>query len=271
MAYRHRRYAMTRPTDNPHDETWRKVLTGEMTLPFSGILRKLPAAPRCKLCKAPFTGPFAPVLKMIGFSRWPLNQQLCKMCIHKIEDSPGGAEVDVSLLFADIRGSTELAERLSPVVYSGLVSRYFHLAYRAVDDTDGVVDHLVGDGVMAMWIPGFSGDDHAARAITAGRRLLEAVEIDEQLDGNLKVGAGVHTGAAFVGVVGTEGAVRDFTVVGDPANTVARLGSIAGPGELVVSSEAALAGGLATDGLEHRSLDLKGKAEPFGAWVVAAS
>ncbi len=271
MAYRHRRYAMTRPTHGPHDETWRQVLTGEMRVPFASLLARLPASPRCKLCRAPFHGPFAPALRLAGYSRWPLNQQLCRMCIRKIEDMPGGAEVELSLLFADIRGSTELAERLSPGEFSGLVSRYFQLASRAVDETDGVVDHLVGDGVMAMWIPGFSGADHAARAIVSGRRLLESVSLDDDLDGRLAVGAGVHTGVAFVGVMGTEGGVRDFTVVGDAANTTARLGSMAGPGELVVSAEAATAGGLETSGLAHRRLDLKGKADAVEAWVVAGS
>jgi adenylate cyclase len=79
-------------------------------------------------------------------------------------------------------------------------------------------------------------------------------------------GAGVHTGVAYVGVVGEPGS-RDFTVLGDTANTVARLSAEAGPGEVVISQAVVDEIGIDTSALDHRLLDLKGKADTFDAWV----
>jgi adenylate cyclase len=90
---------------------------------------------------------------------------------------------------------------------------------------------------MALFVPFISGESHASRAVAAGRAILAAVERDGLAEKGLLVGAGVHTGDAFVGVVG--GAEKiDFTALGDTVNIAARLGSLAGPGELLVSRAA---------------------------------
>jgi adenylate cyclase len=83
----------------------------------------------------------------------------------------------------------------------------------------------------------------------------------------IPVGAGVHTGIAYVGTVG-EGDARDFTALGDPVNIAARLASAAGPGEILVSSAAATAAKLDTSGLVPRALELRGRDEPVDAWVA---
>ena len=249
------------------DAYWRELLTGEDTLgSLSRLFRSLPRAPRCKLCHTPFEGPFAPFLRMVGYRRWALNQQLCKFCLAGIAKQKGGAEVPVSLLFTDVRGSTTLAEKMSPTDFSDSMNRFFRIVFGAVDSESGVIDHIVGDGVMAMWIPGFVGASHPARAIAAGRKLASALVNAPDLGESFSAGVGVHTGVAYVGVVGEPGSL-DFTVLGDTANTAARLGSAAGGGELVMSSEIAFAAGIDTDGLERRTLDLKGKADPFSAWI----
>ena len=86
---------------------------------------------------------------------------------------------------------------------------------------------------MALFIPVIAGENHAARAIAAGRAILAAVERGGLGSKGLMVGAGVHTGEAFVGVVGSDEKV-DFTALGDTVNIAARLGGLAGPGELLV-------------------------------------
>ena len=116
---------------------------------------------------------------------------------------------------------------------------------------------MAGDGVMALWIPGFVGDDHPQHAVAAGRRI-----VTELVKQGLPVGVGVHTGIAYVGVVGAEGS-RDFTVLGDTANTVARLSSEATSGQLIMSESIVRAAHLDTSGFEHRPLQLKGKSQPF--------
>ena len=87
---------------------------------------------------------------------------------------------------------------------------------------------------MALFIPVISGENHADRAISTGRAILAAVEAEGLARNGLMVGAGVHTGEAFVGVVGSDEKI-DFTALGDTVNIAARLGGLAGPGELLVS------------------------------------
>jgi adenylate cyclase len=115
----------------------------------------------------------------------------------------------------------------------------------------------------------FTGDGGpAASAIRAGRGILEGVAGSGGEPGGLPVGVGVHTGLAYVGVFGTEGGQLDFTGVGDAVNTAARLGSVAAAGELLVSIATAERADLATDGLERRTLELKGRDEPVEVVVL---
>jgi adenylate cyclase len=253
-------------------EYWRSLLSGEDKglAAYSRLFRSIPSAPRCKLCMAPFEGPVAPLFRIAGFRRWALNQQLCSFCVKGLDRHKGGAELPVSLLFADVRGSTTLAETMTPSDYRAALDRFFSVVSEAVDSEDGVIDHIVGDGVMAMWIPGFVGSNHPERAISAGRKVVHGLQADRRLGESFPAGVGVHTGVAFVGVVGEKGS-HDFTVIGDTANTVARLGSAAAGGELMMSESIVKAALTDTQHLELRMLDLKGKSEPFPAFVETAS
>jgi adenylate cyclase len=159
-----------------------------------------------------------------------------------------------------------LAEQMSPTAFSASLARFFSAVFEAIDSEDGVVDHLVGDGVMALWVPGFVGVDHPKRALAAGRKLAYSLALDADLGGSFPVGVGVHTGNGYAGVVGESGSL-DFTVLGDVPNTTARLGSAASGGELAMSDDIVEAAGVDTAGLERRYLDLKGKADPFPAWI----
>jgi adenylate cyclase len=256
--------------DAGHSEVWRAVLTGKA--PGLERTKKLvswiPSGPRCKLCLAPLKAPGSLVLKPFGFGPSGLNRRLCRCCFKQVEKEPGGAEVVLSLLFADVRGSTGLAERMSAQEFSRLISRFYGTAARVVDNWNGLVDKFVGDEVVALFIPGFAGEDHASRAVHAARELL-------QQTGNggtepwIPIGAGVHTGVAFVGSVG-EGDDCDFTAVGDAVNTAARLASSAGAGEVLVSSAAAAAALLDSGDLESRTLSLRGRDETVDAFVATA-
>jgi adenylate cyclase len=148
------------------------------------------------------------------------------------------------------------------------MSRFYGAAAGAVDEWDGIVDKFLGDGAVALFIPGFAGSDHAADAIAAGRGLLEKTGNDGP-EPWIPVGGGVHTGKSFVGSVG-EGDARDFTALGDTVNTAARLTDLAGPGEILISAEAAASGGLDTNGLERRTLELRGREQGVKAWVATA-
>jgi adenylate cyclase len=170
-------------------------------------------------------------------------------------------------MFADVRGSTGLAERMSAAEFSRFMARFYGAAADVVDRRNGIVDKFVGDQAMALFIPGFAGADHATDAIDAAHELLDATGHAEG-DPWIPVGAAVHTGLAFVGTVG-EGDAFDFTALGDPVNTAARMAASAGIGEILVSREAAKAAGLETAGLESRTLELRGRAETVDVWVAA--
>jgi adenylate cyclase len=219
----------------------------------------LPASPRCKLCAAPFRGAFGPVMRAIRHGPWPNNPKYCESCLHELVKHQGGAEIECSLLFADVRESTQLAESMRPAEFRGLMGRFFAAATAVLVEHDAIVDKYVGDEVIGIFVPLLTGERHAARAVAAGTGLLQAVG-SEGAGLGLPVGAGVHTGVAYVGTVG-DGEMVDLTAMGDPVNVTARLASAAGAGELLVSLDAARAAGLDATSLEHRSLALKGKSE----------
>lgn len=250
------------------DKAWKELLAGEMTAMHKAriSLRAIPSAPRCKLCLAPFGKPGGSILRLVGRGRWEGNPALCRICIAKLAESSGGAEVEVSVLFADVRGSTGVAERMSPVDFRSLLNRFYQAAALAVDKELGVVDKFLGDGVLALFIPGFGGPDHARQAIQAGAEILRVTGNSFGDHPWLPVGAGVHTGIAFVGSIGTA-ETFDFTALGDTVNAAARLGSIAEAGELLVSIQTAEAARTDFSELERRQLNLKGRSQPLDVLV----
>ncbi|MGH8945315.1 MAG: adenylate/guanylate cyclase domain-containing protein [Acidimicrobiia bacterium] len=180
----------------------------------------------------------------------------------------GGAEVELSLLFADVRGSTALAEGISPAEFGELLNRFYEISSRVIDEEGGMVDKYLGDGVFALFIPGFTGPDHARRAITAGRRLLAASREAGAEDTRIPVGVGVHSGTAFTGVVGGTPEMLDFTAVGDAVNVAARLGSMAAPGQLLVSADTVTSAEIDPAGFDQRRLRLEGRQEEIDTFVV---
>jgi adenylate cyclase len=156
---------------------------------------------------------------------------------------PGGCELDVSILFADVRGSTALAERLTPTAFSQLMRGFYRLASDVVGTFDGSIDRLVGDGVVALFIPGVAGPEHARRAIDAAHALLVALDRDADGSPRPPVGIGVHTGIAWLGPVPRFDGRVDFTALGDAVNVTAHLCEAAGPGEVAISEQAFRAAG----------------------------
>ena len=250
-----------------NEEEWREVLLGKGTFlnVTNRLFRSLPSDPRCKLCQAPYGGVAGPIMTLLGFGKYPGNPQLCNACFRSSAKHPGGAEIELTVLFADVRGSTALAESMPAAEFSRLLNAYYRVATDAIRSSGGLIDKLMGDGVMALFIQGFAGTDHAAKAVSAARMILREVE--------LPVGAGVHTGDAWVGFVGGGEDVVDFTALGDAVNAASRLGSEAQTGELLLSEATVKAAGIATDGLTARRVELRGRAEPLDTWserVVAA-
>jgi len=262
------RYAVSVSDDDRRvsNAEWRDTLLGTSTqlTRYRRVFRHIPSEPRCKMCLSPQGGIGAPVMSALGYGRYPANPQLCNSCFREAEKHPGGAEIEMTALFADIRGSTGLAETMSSAEYSAAVDGYVRTASRAIREPGGLVDKLLGDGVMALFIPGFvDSGDHAGAAVAAARAILRSVR--------LPIGIGVHTGEAWVGFVGGVADVVDFTALGDAVNVAARLGSEAGAGELLMSASTATGAKVDTAGLEERRLELRGRAEPLDAWAETVS
>jgi adenylate cyclase len=259
---------MTGPTDPYTEAFWREFLTkgDPRERRLRRVFKRIPQGPRCQLCAAPFGGIGAPVMRMIGKRRSERNPTICDTCNDFMSHHHGGAEIEGTFLFADVRGSTALAERLGSVSFRDLLHRFYTTASAVVFDHDGIVDKFVGDELVAMFVPLLTGERHAARAIEAVRALLLAT--GHPAAPWVPLGAGVHTGLAWVGAVG-EGGRTEITALGDAVNTTARLASVAQAGEILVTTSAADAAGL--DGaLERRSLELKGKERPIEVLVLKA-
>jgi adenylate cyclase len=252
-----------------HDETvehlWRTYLTTgefEKERRQRRFFRLLPGTPRCKNCYAPFRGAGSVVVRVL-YGKHPsnLNPQLCNVCEQFAMQFQGGAEIELSLLFADVRGSTSLAEAMSPRDFSRLINHFYSTATQVMVRSDALIDKITGDQVAAMYVPGFAGPGHARRAVAAAQEILHATGHGRSEAPWIPLGVGVHTGIAFVGSVGEQGGTSDITVLGDAANTAARLASSARQGEILISDAAYQAAGLDLGPLEQRELELKGKSE----------
>jgi len=166
------------------------------------------------------------------------------------------------MFFADVRGSTTLAEQMSPLEFSGLMNRFYTVATDVLVKTDAMVDRLMGDEVIGLYIPGLAGQEHARKAIKAAQSLLHLTGHRDLKGPWLPVGIGVHTGLAWVGVVGgADDNPTDFTALGDNVNIAARLASNASQGEVLISEATYKAAQIDNDELEVRDLELKGKSE----------
>jgi adenylate cyclase len=228
------------------------------------IFRVLPHDPRCKFCNAPFQGVGGAMVRaLFGKQRSNLNPRFCNMCDEAARRFPGGAEVDMSMLFADVRGSTALSEQMSPTEFSRLIGRFYNESTRIITAEDGLVEKLAGDEVAAFWGAGFAGPDYVRRTLDAAQALAKAMD---RLD--IPVGIGVHAGVAYFGAIGTADGLTNISAIGDEVNTAARLAAQAAAGEIVVSQQALQQCGMDGSEYESRSLELKGISAPVPVCVM---
>ncbi len=246
--------AQSSDSERHDDEFWRDFLTrGDgKERRLRRLLRLIPHGPRCQLCAAPFSGVGAPLMRMIGKAPSGRQPHMCSTCFDFMSQHHGGAEIECSFLFADVRGSTAMAEGMTATSFRGLLDRFYGTASKVVFDHDGSVDKFVGDELVAMFPPLMSGERHAAHAVEAAQALLGATGHADAGGPWLPLGAGVHTGPAWVGAVGDQSHV-ELTALGDTVNTTARLAAAAGVGEILVTIAAAEAAGLAAAANADRS------------------
>jgi adenylate cyclase len=229
-----------------------------------GFFRILPHEPRCKLCHSPFHGIGGLLVgALYGRKQSSLNPRFCNVCESFAEKYPGGAEVEMSMLFADVRGSTALSEQMTSLEFSKLINRFYVATTNAITQQDGLVEKLAGDAVAAFWGAGFAGKEYVAKTIRAAQiisRLMQGQHIP--------VGIGVHAGMAYFGAMGSSEGLVDISAIGEEVNTAARLASKAAAGEIIVSETALEQAHMNGAELESRKLELKGISQPILVRVI---
>jgi adenylate cyclase len=238
------------------------------------MLRALPSTPRCGFCGAPFSGFGGRLVRPLGYRPSRKNPNLCAMCVELAP--PGGMTTEVGVLFADLRGFTSRSESIAPEEASAVL-RHFYKCAEDVLFPEALIDKLIGDEVMALYLPVFVEpslrelvDDPARRRVAEvmlehARELLVRAGYGSSAGPAFEVGIGLDFGEVFIGNIG-DGSVRDFTAVGDVVNTASRLQGQAAGGEVVVSDR--LACYLDAPPGEPEQVTLKGKVEPFAAHRV---
>jgi adenylate cyclase len=252
------------------EEQWRTVLDGTHPVVHKTrrVRGRIPANPRCRLCYTPFGGPGGFLLRRLSRVNepWEKNPTLCKRCILQISEfEVFGAEIPATFLFADVRRSSELARQLDVREFATLMQRFYATATNVLFEHQALLDKIVGDEVVGFFLPFMAGERHPEAAVATARALFEAVGYGSVEGPWLRLGAGVHTGPAFVGYV-SRGEDSEFTALGDTINVAAHLAAQAGPGEILVTD--AVRASLDVDDLQRRHLSLKG--HELDAFVVRA-
>jgi adenylate cyclase len=254
-----------------NEERWRTYLMGgdPAARARRAIWSKLPRSPRCQLCAVPFSGPFVPLLRLLGRKPFAKNPRYCDFCEGQLMRGTGGAEVELTALFADVRGSVPLAEELGPTGTHKVIDRFYSTGTDVLCSSGAMIDRFMGDQIVGYFVPLYA-PAHARIAIDAGLELLRATGNVGAQKPWVPIGVGVHTGEAYIGTVGREGGLLELTAIGEDVNIAARLASVAHAGE-VVCSEATYAAAAANYPAERRVVDLKGVSAPVSVRVIRAN
>ena len=237
---------------------------------FKRVLRALPSTPRCGFCGAPFAGIGGRLVRPLGYRPSRKNPNVCSLCVELAP--PGGMTLEIGVLFADIRGFTSDSESRAPAEVGADLRRFYAHAEQVLFP-EALIDKLIGDEVMALYVPPILVPDvmemddeirgHVVRVMVEhAHELLRAVGNGSSHPAEFAVGIGLDFGEAFIGNLGDQ-AVHDFTAVGDVVNTASRLQGHAAAGEVVLSDR--LARFLPEPIGVSEQLVLKGKQAPFDA------
>jgi len=261
-------------------EVWHTYLTSGaklkgMHLPWfehpalKPFFRALPTEPRCQMCYIPFAGFGGFISKhLLDVKPSPMNPHICNICERFAARFPGGTELEISILFADIRGSTPLAEKMPNREFSDLIQRFYEAVTKVLYSHYGLIEKFEGDGLSAFFAPAFAGPNHALAAIEAGKDILTVTGHGTGKTPWVPVGVGVNTGVAFVGALRVEGGRNDITILGDAVNTTARLSSESAAGEMLIGQRTMQMSGLSMEEYQSKDLLLKGKEAPIKVWSV---
>ena len=182
----------------------------------------------------------------------------------------GGKRVDLTVLFADIRGFTSYSEQISPERLVSVLNRYLAAMAEAVLSQEGTVDKFLGDAVMAWFNAPIPQPDHTLRAVKAALLLRQTVEgLYQELpeDSHLAFGVGIHYGDAVLGLIGTDRRL-EYTAISDSVNTAKRIQENSARNQILISKEAYERVRDKVEAKEHASMPVKGKSQPVDVYEV---
>jgi len=186
-------------------------------------------------------------------------------------DTPVRADAErrqLTVMFCDLVGSTELSARLDPEDLREVISAYHRTAAGAVKSFDGFVAKYMGDGILIYFGYPQAHEDDAERAVRAALGVIDAVGRLDIKSVQLQARVGIATGLVVVGDLIGEGSAQEQSVVGETPNLAARLQTLAEPGTVVIAASTRR---LVADLFEYRDLgtvDVKGIAAPVPSWQV---
>jgi adenylate cyclase len=176
----------------------------------------------------------------------------------------GGESQRITLLFADVRGFTTMAEKMKPREAVEVLNEFFARMTSVIFEHDGTLDKYLGDGLMALFGAPFALQNDAEAAVRAAVNMQKSLAELNRISGKppLSIGIGIHTGEAVVGFLGTERRM-DYTAIGDTVNVASRLTSQAGPGQIVISAATHAQIGREISCCQLSPMKLKGRDEPI--------
>ncbi|MCA9621838.1 MAG: FHA domain-containing protein [Myxococcales bacterium] len=190
----------------------------------------------------------------------------------QVDVAPGGTRTECTVFNSDIRGFTRMSEGTSPEEIVEMLNAYFEHMVDTIFQYEGTLDKFMGDGIMAIWGAPVSHPDDPERSVECA---LEQVEVlgqfnrarIEQGKPPLGVGFGIHTGPVVAGYIGSSKALS-YTVIGDVANTSARLCAKALAGQILVSEETRAKLSERFDCEELAPMRIRGKDKPMRVFNV---
>lgn len=194
--------------------------------------------------------------------------------VQQIERAHGGDEQEIAVLFADIRGFTQISEDRLPFDTAFLLNRYFAAMGRAIEESGGHLDKFIGDGVMALFGVNESVEEGCRKAIHAAVAMSKELEslnnsIKSELPQGLRIGIGIHSGTAIVGKMGYKDA-NGLTAIGDVVNTASRLESLTKDHtvQFIVSEKTVTSSGLKLGHLDRAEVKIRGRDQALKVCLV---
>jgi PAS domain S-box-containing protein len=183
----------------------------------------------------------------------------------------GGKRVDITVLFADIRGFTSYSEKLPPEKLVSILNRYLAAMAEAVLEHEGTIDKFMGDAIMAWFNAPVPQPDHTLRAVKTALAIRSSVErLYQELpaDSQLAFGVGIHYGEAVLGLIGTEKRL-EYTAISDSVNTAKRIQENSARNQILISQAVYERIQKQVDAKPHAEIAMKGKTQPVGVYEVS--